>query len=96
MKPSSKKTILLVIDNHSSCFISYFFYFSCMTADKIINFKRNFGMYISDLQEKKQLLQKAFTFNHRKRNGFVVDDADDFDGPFVWQVPPEIALSLFP
>ena len=50
-----------------------------MTADKIINFKRNFGMYISDLQEKKQLLQKAFTFNHRKRNGFVVDDADDFD-----------------
>ena len=35
---------------------------------------------VGDIDEKKQLLQKAFTFNHRKRgSGFGVDDSDDFD-----------------
>ena len=49
-----------------------------MTEAKKEKFTKNLSKYIGEIQDKKQLLQKAFNFNHRKKgDGFIMDDMED-------------------
>ena len=49
-----------------------------MTEAKKGKFTKHLSKYIGEIQDKKQLLQKAFNFNDRKKgDGFVIDDMED-------------------